>query len=124
MNTWPGSHRRLGTLLLCLVPLLTWACAAPAAAPTADIAPTATPIPAATRTAGPTSTPAPTSAPTATPIPAATRTAGPTSTAAPTSAPTATPTATPTEWPLVPPGAHVAGAEDAPVTMVVFFNFT
>ena len=123
MNTWPGSHRRLAALLLCLVPLLTWACAAPAAAPTADIAPTATSIPAPTRTVGPASTPAPTSAPTATPIPAPTRTAGPTSTPAPTSAPTAA-AATPTGWPLVPPGAHVAGAEDAPVTMVVFFSFT
>ncbi|NQU97457.1 MAG: hypothetical protein HQ548_07430 [Chloroflexi bacterium] len=102
MNTRPGSHRRLAALLLCLVPLLTWACAAPAAAPAAGIESTATPIPAATRTAGPASTAAPTSAPTA----------------------TSTPKATPTEWPLVPPGAHVAGAEDAPVTMVVFFNFT
>ena len=113
MNTRSGSNQRLGALLLCLVPLLTWACAAPATDPTADIESTAraTASPAATA-----------SVPTATP----TRAAGPASTPAPTSAPAATvvPAATPTPWPLVPPGAHITGAEDAPVTMVMFFNFT
>ena len=119
MNTRSGSNQRLGALLLCLVPLLTWACAAPATAPTADIESTAraTASPAATAFV-PTATPAPTVAPT--------RTVSPTSTPAPTSVPTATvvPAATQTGRPPVPPGAHVTGASSAPVTMEVFFNFT
>jgi len=126
-------------LLFCLLPLLTWACAAPATAPGADIESTAraTASPAATafasvatpeRTVAPTRMAVPTATRTASPTsaPKATRTADPTSTPASTSAPTATAAASPTQtaWPLVPPGAHVTGAEDAPVAMVAFFNFT
>ena len=114
-------------LLFCLLPLLTWACAAPATAPGADIESTAraTASPAATAFV-PVATPEHTVAPTRTAVPTATRTAAPTSTPASTSAPTATAAASPTQtaWPLVPPGAHVTGAEDAPVAMVAFFNFT